>query len=122
MVEWLYIISGKARATAFGGCSSSRTFDFQVCTFIQSYVTLCQYCVFEPGDTAVFPASYGHYLQNLSPTEPLIYIEAFKAPKYIDFSATQWLALTPPQIVADLLNISTEIVSGFMKEKPIVIA
>ena len=27
---------------------------------------------------------------NLSPTEPLIYLELFKAPKFIDFSATQW--------------------------------
>lgn len=28
--EWLYIISGTGRATAFAGSSSSRTFDFQV--------------------------------------------------------------------------------------------
>lgn len=102
--EWLYIISGTARATAFAGSSSSRTFDFQ------------------PGDTAVFPASWGHYVENTSPTEPLIYLELFKAPKFIDFSATQWLALTPPQIVADLLHISTEVVESFMKVKPLVIA
>ncbi|GJE89104.1 bicupin oxalate decarboxylase/oxidase [Phanerochaete sordida] len=102
--EWLYIISGTARATAFAGSSSSRTFDFQ------------------PGDTAVFPASWGHYVENTSPTEPLIYLEMFKAPKFIDFSATQWLALTPPQIVADLLNISTEVVEGFMKVKPLIIS
>ncbi|EKM52452.1 uncharacterized protein PHACADRAFT_30972 [Phanerochaete carnosa HHB-10118-sp] len=95
---------GTARATAFGGCSSSRTFDFQ------------------PGDTAVFPASYGHYVENTSPTEPLVYLEMFKAPKFIDFSATQWLALTPPQIVADLLNITLEVVEGFMNVKPLVIA
>ncbi|KIP06640.1 hypothetical protein PHLGIDRAFT_449349 [Phlebiopsis gigantea 11061_1 CR5-6] len=29
--EWLYIISGTARATAFAGSSTARTFDFQVC-------------------------------------------------------------------------------------------
>ena len=44
----------------------------------------------QPGDTAVFPISYGHYVKNLSPTEPLIYLELFKAPKFVDFSATQW--------------------------------
>ena len=44
----------------------------------------------QPGDTAVFPVSYGHYVKNLSPTEPLIYLELFKAPKFVDFSATQW--------------------------------
>ena len=45
----------------------------------------------QPGDTAVFPVSYGHYVKNLSPTEPLVFLELFKAPKFVDFSATQWL-------------------------------
>ncbi|KAI0702825.1 Bicupin oxalate decarboxylase/oxidase [Cerioporus squamosus] len=102
--EWLYIISGHGRATAFAGGSTARTFDFQ------------------PGDTAVFPISYGHYIKNLSPTEPLIYLELFKAEKFIDFSATQWLGLMPRQVVADLLNISTATVETFTKEKQIVIA
>lgn len=102
--EWLYIIKGNARATAFAGSSTARTFDFQ------------------PGDTGVFPSSYGHYIQNLSPTEPLIYLELFKAPKFVDFSATQWLALTPPQIVADLLNISTDAVAKLRKDKQIIVA
>ena len=66
--------------------------------------------------------SYGHYVLNLSPTEPLIFLELFKAPKYVDFSATQWLALTPPQIVADLLNISTDAVSALKKEKQLLVA
>ncbi|RDX41584.1 Bicupin oxalate decarboxylase/oxidase [Lentinus brumalis] len=102
--EWLYIISGHGRATAFAGGSTARTFDFQ------------------PGDSAVFPVSYGHYIKNLSPTEPLIYVELFKAEKFVDFSATQWLALMPRQVVADLLNISIATVETFKKEKQIVIA
>ncbi|KAI0341160.1 Bicupin oxalate decarboxylase/oxidase [Trametopsis cervina] len=102
--EWLYIISGTGRATAFAGSSVSRTFDFQA------------------GDTGVFPVSYGHYMLNLSPTEPLIFLELFKAPKFVDFSATQWLALTPPHVVADLLNISQQAVSTMKKEKQIIVA
>ncbi|KAI0742956.1 Bicupin oxalate decarboxylase/oxidase [Daedaleopsis nitida] len=102
--EWLYIISGHARATAFAGGSTARTFDFQ------------------PGDTAVFPVSYGHYIKNLSPTEPLIYLELFKAEKFVDFSATQWLALMPRQVVSDLLKIPIETIETFKKEKQIVIA
>ncbi|PIL25805.1 hypothetical protein GSI_11557 [Ganoderma sinense ZZ0214-1] len=102
--EWLYIISGHARATAFAGSSSSRTFDFQ------------------PGDTAVFPVSYGHYVKNLSPTEPLIYLELFRAPKFVDFSATQWLALMPTRVVADLLNMSTSVVETFKKEKQLIVS
>ncbi|OSD00702.1 Bicupin oxalate decarboxylase/oxidase [Trametes coccinea BRFM310] len=102
--EWLYIISGHARATAFPGGSSARTFDFQ------------------PGDTAVFPVSYGHYIKNLSPTEPLIYLELFKAPKFVDFSATQWLALMPRQVVADLLKVPIPVIETFAKEKQIIVS
>ncbi|KAL4264668.1 RmlC-like cupin domain superfamily protein [Pleurotus pulmonarius] len=102
--EWLYIIHGKGRATAFAGSSTSRTFDFQA------------------GDTGVFPNSYGHYIKNLSPTEPLIFLEIFKQERFVDFSATQWLALTPPQVVADLLNISVATVEKFNREKQVIIA
>lgn len=45
-LEWLYIISGHGRATAFAGASTARTFDFQT------------------GDTGVFPVSYGHYVRT----------------------------------------------------------
>ena len=45
--EWLYIISGHGRATAFAGGSNARTFDLQT------------------GDTAVFPIAYGHYVRVL---------------------------------------------------------
>ncbi|KDQ55996.1 hypothetical protein JAAARDRAFT_208248 [Jaapia argillacea MUCL 33604] len=102
--EWLYILSGHGRATAFAGGSTARTFDFQT------------------GDTGVFPVGYGHYMKNLSPTEPLIFLEVFKAPRFADFSATQWLALTPVQVVVDLLNVSTEVVESFKKQKQHIIA
>ncbi|KAL0952681.1 hypothetical protein HGRIS_006923 [Hohenbuehelia grisea] len=102
--EWLYIIHGHGRATAFAGGSTSRTFDFQA------------------GDTGVFPNSYGHYIKNLSPTEPLIFLEIFKDERFVDFSATQWLALTPPQVVADLLNISVATVQKFSKDKQVIVA
>ncbi|KAI0651084.1 Bicupin oxalate decarboxylase/oxidase [Trametes meyenii] len=102
--EWLYVISGHGRATAFPGGSSARTFDFQ------------------PGDTAVFPVSYGHYVKNLSPTEPLIFLELFKSDRFVDFTATQWLALVPRQVVADLLKVPVSVVEGFAKEKQIIVA
>lgn len=43
--EWIYVIQGHGRATAFGGLATARTFDMQV------------------GDTAVIPASFGHYVR-----------------------------------------------------------
>jgi oxalate decarboxylase/phosphoglucose isomerase-like protein (cupin superfamily) len=45
--EWIYILSGKGRATAFPGGQAARTFDF------------------EAGDTGVFPSSYGHYMASV---------------------------------------------------------
>ena len=90
-LEWIYIISGTARATAFPGGTSARTFDFQA------------------GDTGIFPVGWGHYvsqylppplgpladpthgqLKNTSPDEPLIYLELWKAEKFIEFTAAQW--------------------------------
>ena len=79
-------------------------------------------CPLQPGDTAVFPISYGHYIKNLSPTEPLIYLELFKAPRFIDFSATQWLALMPKNVVMDLLKVPQSVVDQFKKEKQLIVA
>ena len=44
-IEWLYVISGHGRATAFAGGSAAKTFDLQT------------------GDSAVFPIAYGHYVR-----------------------------------------------------------
>ena len=76
--EWLYFHQGTARATAFLGNSSARTFDLTA------------------GDTAVFPDNSGHYIENTSDTEKLIWIELYKSDRVADVSLTQWLALTPP--------------------------
>ncbi|KAJ3558922.1 hypothetical protein NM688_g645 [Phlebia brevispora] len=102
--EWIYILSGQGRATAYAGATNARTFDFQ------------------EGDTAVFPMGYGHYMENISPTEPLTFLALFNAPRFVDFSATQLLALSPPPLVADMLNISTETVTSLPKEKQFIVA
>jgi hypothetical protein len=70
----------------------------------------------------------------------LIFIEVFKAARYVDFSATQWsvflvylgrffltkdacrLALTPSQTVADLLKISVEKANALVDIKQRLIA
>ena len=48
-LEWLYVISGHGRVTAFAGGSAARTFDIQT------------------GDSAVFPNAYGHYVRVPGP-------------------------------------------------------
>ncbi|OAL44447.1 Bicupin, oxalate decarboxylase/oxidase [Pyrenochaeta sp. DS3sAY3a] len=101
--EWLYFHEGEARATVFTGNSNSRTFNFK------------------PGDTAVFPDNSGHYIENTSETQNLTFIEIYKADRVADVSLTQWLALTPADIVADVLKIPVDIVQGLKKEKQVIV-
>ncbi|KAF8439577.1 putative oxalate decarboxylase oxdC [Terfezia claveryi] len=89
--EWIYFHSGKGRATVYIGSTLARTFDF------------------EPGDTAVFPDNAAHYIENTGDVD-LIWVEVFKDSMIKDVSLSQWLAHTPPDLVADILNVSPEFV------------
>lgn len=102
--EWLYFAQGQARATAFLGGTNARTFDFTA------------------GDTAVFPDNAGHYVENTSKNETLVWIELYKSDRVVDISLTQWLALTPLDIVARTLNVSESVIKGLKKEKQLIIA
>ena len=76
----------------FLGGANARTFDFSA------------------GDTAVFPDNSGHYVQNTSRNETLVWIELYKSDRVVDISLTQWLALTPPDIVASTLKVDESVV------------
>ncbi|KAI1847583.1 hypothetical protein JX265_000834 [Neoarthrinium moseri] len=102
--EWLYFHQGKGRATAFIGNGNARTFDFSA------------------GDTGVFPDNSGHYIENISETEDLVWIEIYKSDRVKDISLGQWLALTPSGIVASVLKIPVETAERLKKEKQILIA
>lgn len=64
----------------------------------------------------------GHYIENTSDTEKLIWIELYKSDRVADISLTQWLALSPPDLVANTLNISLAVVHKLKKEKQILLA
>lgn len=87
----------------FIGGANARTFDFSA------------------GDTAVFPDNSGHYVENTSETEPLVWIELYKSERVADISLTQWLALTPPDIVANVLKIPRAVVDQLKKDKQLLI-
>jgi oxalate decarboxylase family bicupin protein len=101
--EWLYFLNGTARATVFLGSATARTFDFT------------------SGDTAVFPDNSGHYIENTSATQNLTWIELYKSDRVADISLTQWLALTPSDIVANTLKIPISVVNQLKKEKQVLI-
>ncbi|KAM0689669.1 hypothetical protein Q7P36_010540 [Cladosporium allicinum] len=136
--EWLYFLSGSARATVFvGNVSHPPTQQNQVPTRKEqlhlphrrppaNLTSLIQSAArtfdFSAGDTAVFPDNAGHYVQNTSPNETLSWIEIYKSDRVVDISLTQWLALTPAGIVADTLKIPIETARGLRKEKQVIIA
>ncbi|OAA60368.1 Bicupin, oxalate decarboxylase/oxidase [Niveomyces insectorum RCEF 264] len=102
--EWLYFHQGTGRATIFIGSASARTFDLRA------------------GDTAAFPDNSGHYIENTSETEDLVWIELYKSSKVQDISLAQWLALTPDHLVADTLKVPLSFVASIKKEKQVLVA
>jgi oxalate decarboxylase len=101
--EWQYFIEGKARMTVFDSPSKARTFDYSA------------------GDVGYVPFATAHYVQNTG-NSTLRFLELFKSDRFADVSLTQWLALTPHQLVADHLHLSRHTISKLSKEKRPVIA
>jgi oxalate decarboxylase len=119
--EWLYFHEGEGRATVFIGNTNARTFDFSA------------------GDTAVFPdnsgnkihsvafnsaqelTSAGHYIENTSSDKNLTWIEIYKSDRVADIPLTQWLALTPSDIVSSVLKLPIETVESLKKQKQVLI-
>ncbi|KAI0766083.1 oxalate decarboxylase [Irpex lacteus] len=84
--EWSYFLEGNARVTLFASSANARTFNYQA------------------GDVGYVPASYGHYVENTGNTT-LRFLEVFKSDKFEDISLGQWLALSPPELVKDHLQL-----------------
>jgi oxalate decarboxylase len=73
------------------------------------------------GDVGVAPFAMGHYVQNISDDSRLRFLEVFRSPKFQDVSLNQWLALTPPELVKEHLDVSDKVIKSLRKEKwPIV--
>ncbi|KAI0340405.1 oxalate decarboxylase [Trametopsis cervina] len=100
--EWSYFLEGNARVTLFASQASARTFNFQ------------------PGDVGYIPGSYGHYVENTG-TTPLKYLEIFRTDTFQDVSLSQWLALTPPDMVKATLNLDDETMAHLSKVKQVVV-
>ncbi|KAI6168410.1 putative oxalate decarboxylase/oxidase [Pisolithus thermaeus] len=96
--EWTYFISGEARITVYASSSDARTSDFQA------------------GDIAYIPPSFGHYIENTGNTT-LKFLEIFKSGLFQDISLSQWLALTPPELVKAHLRVDDATIAKFSRVK-----
>jgi oxalate decarboxylase len=100
--EWQYYIEGQARMGVFGASGQARTFDLRA------------------GDVGYVPFAMGHYIENTG-TAPLRLLEVFRSSYYADLSLNQWMALTPPVLLAAHLNLPPEVMEALRKGKaPIV--
>ncbi len=100
--EWQYFVQGKGRATVFFNGAKARTADFQA------------------GDVGYVPKTFGHYIENTGDTD-LIYLEMFKADKFLDLSLSDWVTHTPPKLVMDHLGITEDTLRRIPKDKPTVV-
>jgi oxalate decarboxylase len=96
--EWQYYISGQGRMTVFAADTKARTFDMQA------------------GDVGYVPYAMGHYIQNTGDTT-LRFLEMFRSDRYADISLNQWLALLPPDLVRQHLNVGNEFLKALHKDK-----
>ncbi len=96
--EWQYYIEGEARMGVFAASGQARTFDLRA------------------NDVGFVPFAMGHYIENTGST-PLRFLEIFKSDYYADVSLDQWLALTPPELVAAHLKTDPQFIAALRKEK-----
>jgi oxalate decarboxylase len=89
--------------TVFASGGKARTFNYQA------------------GDVGYIPHAMAHYVENLG-DEPLLYLEMFRTPRFMDVSLNQWMALTPPELVRAHLNVDGRTVAALRKDKPIIMA
>jgi oxalate decarboxylase len=92
--EWQYWIKGQGRMTVFNTGPRAQTMDFHA------------------GDVGVVKRNYGHYIQNTGDTD-IEMLAVFRAPAYEEVSLSNWLAHTPPELVAQHLNIDPAVIKRF---------
>ncbi|RDL34404.1 RmlC-like cupin [Venustampulla echinocandica] len=100
--EWNFFIAGSARIGIYAAEDAAQTFDYHA------------------GDCGYIPKAMTHYVENVG-NDDVVFIEVLQADHFSDISVGQWVGLTPPQIVIDTLNLTSETVSSFKKEKQYIV-
>jgi oxalate decarboxylase len=97
--EWQYWIKGKGTMSVFNTGPNAVTMDFNA------------------GDIGYVKRNLGHYIKNTGNTD-LEVLEVFRAPQFMDVSLSDWITRTPPEMVAQTLNLSTDTIAKFPRGKP----
>ncbi|MBV8276418.1 MAG: cupin domain-containing protein [Verrucomicrobia bacterium] len=97
--EWGYFLKGTARVTVFNTGPAAMTADFHA------------------GDIGYVKKALGHYVENAGNTD-LVYMAVFRASRFEEVSLSDWLAHSPPDMVAELLNLDPSVIAQFPKDRP----
>ena len=97
--EWQYYLKGSGRMTVFNAGPSAVTADFH------------------PGDIGYVKKGLGHYVLNTG-TDDLVFVAVFRTDRYEEVALADWLAHTPPELVAATFNLDPAVVARFPKDRP----
>ncbi len=100
--EWQYFFAGKGRMTVFATGGRARTMDF------------------ETGDVGYIQKTLPHYVENTGATD-LKFLEMFKSSYYQDLALSEWLAHTPPELVAAHLHLDRATLDALPREKAVIV-
>jgi oxalate decarboxylase len=101
--EWQFYLAGKGRMTIFMPPNRARTMDFNA------------------NDVGFVPRVAGHYIENTGDTD-LVFLEMFKADRYVDISMNNWIRRLPPKLVTSHLNIDEATIKKIPIDNQAVIA
>ena len=67
---------------------------------------------FNPGDIGYVPRNYGHYVENVGDTD-MQFFAVFRTANFQEISLSDWLKHSPPEMVAEHLNIDPRVIAGW---------
>jgi oxalate decarboxylase len=99
--EWAYVISGRCRVTVIAPSGNAEISDFG------------------PGDVWYFPKGHGHSIQGLGPGEChfLLIFDDGRFSEFGTFSITDWMACTPPDVLAQNLSLPSDAIAKLPKKE-----
>ena len=101
--EWQFWLAGKGRMTIIMNEGRARTMDFNA------------------NDVGFVPRVATHYVENTGDTD-VMFLEMFKADRFVDVSLNNWLRRVPPEAVTAHLNLDQAQLGKIPSEKELIIA
>jgi len=99
--EWQYYIAGRARMPVFGSHGRARTDEFGA------------------GDVGYAPMGYGHYIENIGSDDVQVLI-VLSSGSYQSISLTDWIASTPPELLATNFGVPQSTFSSFARGNQVI--